>query len=210
MIRVVIVDDHPMLRRGMRETLTAEADIAVVGEASRSEEVLDVLKASRCDVVLLDLSMPGRGGLDVLADIRADFPHVKVLVVSTYEESQYSVRAIRAGAAGYVTKTSAPTELITAVRTVVETGRYLTDHVAAALAEFAFDDRPGAAHDRLSNREHEVLRLLAAGQTVSEVGERLSLSVKTVSTYRRRLIQKLGVRTTADLVRYAIEHKLFD
>lgn len=210
MIRVVLVDDHPIVRRGLRETMSAEADIAVVAEATRSEEVLGTLTAHPCDVILLDISLPGRGGLDVLKDIRRDFPDIKVLMVSTHDEAQYSVRAIRAGAAGYLTKTSPPDELVRAVRLVVRTGRYITDSVAAALAEFAADDRPGPAHEHLSDREHQVLRLMTSGRTVSEIAEDLSLSVKTVSTYRTRLIEKLGVRTTSDLVRYALEHKLFD
>jgi two-component system invasion response regulator UvrY len=210
MIRVVLVDDHPIVRRGLRETLCAESDIVVVAEAARSEEVLAALTSAPCDVVLLDISLPGRGGIDVLKDIRKDFPAVRVLVVSTHDESRYAVRAMRAGAAGYLTKSSAPEELVRAVRQLMRTGRYISEAVGAVLAQFAQDDRPGPAHDRLSDREHEVLRLLAAGTTVSEIADSLSLSVKTVSTYRTRLVQKLGVRTTSDLVRYAIEHKLFE
>lgn len=210
MIRVILVDDHPIVRRGLRETLAAEADIAVVAEATRSEEVLSMLAAHPCDVMLLDISLPGRGGIDVLKDVRRDFPATKVLMVSTHDESQYSVRAIRAGAAGYLSKTSAPDELIRAVRQVARTGHYLSDSVATALALFAAEDRSGPAHEGLSDREYEVFRLLTAGRTVSEIAEELSLSVKTVSTYRSRLVEKLGVRTTGDLVRYALEHKLFD
>ncbi|MDP3717518.1 MAG: response regulator transcription factor [Acidobacteriota bacterium] len=209
MIRVILVDDHPIVRRGLKETLAAEADLAVVAEAERSEEVLAALQQHPCDVVLLDLSLPGRGGLDVLKDVRRDFPGVRVLVVSTHDESQYAVRAMRAGAAGYLTKNSAPEELVRAVRSVVSTGRHITDDVASALAEYALDDRSGFLHERLSDREHEVLRRLTAGRTVSEIAGELSLSVKTVSTYRSRMVQKLGAKSTADLVRYAIEHQLF-
>jgi len=210
MIRVTLVDDHPIVRRGLKDTLSAEADIVVVGEAARSEEVLAALSASPCDVVLLDISLPGRGGLDVLKDIRRSFPDVRVLVVSTHDESQYAVRAMRAGAAGYLTKTSPPEELVRAVRQLMRTGRYINEEVGAALAQFAQDDRPGPPHERLSDREHEVLRLLTAGKTVSDIASELSLSVKTVSTYRSRLVEKLAVRTTSDLVRYALQHKLFD
>jgi len=210
MIRVMLVDDHPIVRRGLKETLSAEADVVVVGEAARSEEVLAALTANPCDVVLLDISLPGRGGLDVLKAIRQSFPDVRVLVVSTHDESQYAVRAMRAGAAGYLTKTSPPEELVRAVRQLMRTGRYINEEVGAALAQFAQDDRPGPPHERLSDREHEVLRLLTAGKTVSDIANELSLSVKTVSTYRTRLVEKLGVRTTSDLVRYALEHKLFD
>ena len=210
MIRVTLVDDHPIVRRGLKDTLSAEADIVVVGEDARSEEVLAALSAGPCDVVLLDISLPGRGGLDVLKDIRRSFPDVRVLVVSTHDESQYAVRAMRAGAAGYLTKTSPPEELVRAVRQLMRTGRYISEEVGAALAQFAQDDRPGPPHERLSDREHEGLRLLTAGKTVSDIASELSLSVKTVSTYRSRLVEKLAVRTTSDLVRYALEHKLFD
>ncbi len=210
MTRVVLVDDHPIVRRGLRETLAAETDFAVVAEAARSEEVLSVLAAQPCDVVLLDLSLPGRGGLEVLKDIRRDFPAVHVLVVSTYAESQYALRAMRAGASGYLTKTSAPEQLVAAVRSVMRTGRYISETVAATLADYARDGPAGLPHERLSDREHQVLRLLVSGGTVAGIAADLALSVKTVSTYRTRLLEKLGAGTTADLVRYAIEHKLFE
>ena len=210
MIRVVVVDDHPLVRRGLRETLAAEADITVVAEAGRSEEVPAILATHPCDVLLLDLSMPGRGGLDVLSSVRHDYPDTRVLIVSTHGEAQYSVRAIRAGAAGYLTKNDSPAELVAAVRQIFRSGRYLSHGVATALAMFTADDRPSQRHDGLSDREHQVLRLLTAGQTVSEIAAELSLSVKTVSTYRSRLAEKLGARTTADLIRYALAHKLFD
>ena len=206
----MIIDDHPMVRRGLRETLSAEADMAVVAEAARSEEVLTLLGTTTCDVVLLDLSLPGRGGIDVLKDIRHDFPRVYVLIVSTYNESQYAVRAMRAGAAGYLSKNGAPEELVHAVRSVIQTGRYITEAVGAALAEFALDDHKAPRHELLSDREYEVLRLLVGGRTVSDIASNLFLSVKTISTYRTRLMEKLGVRTTADLVRYAIERQMFD
>ena len=210
MIRVILVDDHPLVRRGIRETLAAESDITIVAESARSEEVLSILHVRSCDVVLLDISLPGRGGLDVLKDIRRDFPAVRVLVVSTYAESQYGLRAIRAGAAGYLTKASAPEELVRAVRSLMQSGRYISETIAATLADYVQDDWAGPLHERLSDRELEVLRRLAAGRTVSDIADDLSLSVNTVSTYRSRLVEKLGVRTVADLVRYALEHKLFD
>jgi DNA-binding NarL/FixJ family response regulator len=210
MTNVMIVDDHPIVRRGLRETLAVVPDIKVVAEASRSEEVMDALAAHRCDVVLLDLSLPGRGGLDVLKDIQRDSPQVRVLVVSTYSETQYALRAIRAGAAGYLVKTSAPEELVRAVRSVMDSGRYITEGVAAALADYARENVRRAAHDHLSDREHEVFRLLVTGLTISQIAEHLSLSVKTISTYRRRLGDKLRLHSTADLVRYAVELRLFE
>jgi two-component system invasion response regulator UvrY len=207
MIKVIIVDDHPLMRRGLRETLEA-AGIEVVGEATRSEEVAGAMRTTPCDVVLLDLSLPGRGGLDVLKDIGRERPAIPVLVVSSYAESQYALRAIQAGAAGYLSKTTAAEELVGAVRSIVQTGRYINDAVGAELAEFASRKGGSPGHEGLSNREREVLGLLVAGRSVTEIAAGISLSVKTVSTYRTRLMQKLGIHTTADLVRYALEHHL--
>jgi two-component system, NarL family, invasion response regulator UvrY len=209
MIRVIIVDDHALVRRGLRETLSATHDVAVVAESGRSEEVLPTLAAHPCDVLLLDLSMPGRGGIEVLEDVRREFPRVRVVIVSTYEPMQYAVRCFRAGAQGYVAKSAVADEVVAAVRSVIHTGRYISDDVAAALADYAVVGE-ASPHLALSNREFEVFRQLAAGRTVSEIAVDLSLSVKTVSTYRTRLVQKIGARSTADLLRYAIENKLFD
>jgi two-component system, NarL family, invasion response regulator UvrY len=208
--RVMIVDDHPLLRRGLRDMLSTAPEIQIVAEAGRAEEVLGLLDAHPCDIVLLDLSLPGRGGLEVLRDIRNAAPHVRVLIVSTYDEAQYAVRAMRAGAAGYVNKSSEPEELIGAVRSVMQNGRYVNDAVAGLLADFVQHGDRDLGHQQLSDREHQVLRLLTRGSTISEIASELSLSVKTVSTYRTRLLDKLGVRTTTGLVRYSIEHKLFD
>jgi two-component system, NarL family, invasion response regulator UvrY len=208
--RVMIVDDHPLLRRGLRDMLSTAPEIQIVAEAGRAEEVLGLLDAHPCDIVLLDLSLPGRGGLEVLRDIRNAAPHVRVLIVSTYDEAQYAVRAMRAGAAGYVNKSSEPEELIGAVRSVMQSGRYVNDAVAGMLADFVQHGDRDLGHQQLSDREHQVLRLLTRGSTISEIASELSLSVKTVSTYRTRLLDKLGVRTTTGLVRYSIEHKLFD
>lgn len=209
MTRVIIVDDHPLVRRGLREMLAAEG-IVVVAEASRSEEVLPALASAPSDVVLLDLSMPGRGGIEVLRDIRQTHPRVRVLVISTHSEAAFAVRAMRAGAAGYITKSSAPEEIVAAVRAVASTGRYISETVAAALADFAIDGHGGPAHESLSDREMEVFRLLTRGRSISDIAADLSLSVKTVSTYHARLKEKLGAAGSADLVRYAIEHRLFE
>lgn len=209
MTRVLLVDDHPLVRRGLREMLAAEG-IPVVGEASRSEEVLAALAAHPCDVVLLDLSLPGRGGIEVLRDIGAAHPRVRVLVVSAHAETAFALRAMRAGAAGYITKDRAPEEIVRAVRAVAATGRYISDAVAGTLADFAVTERAGPAHEQLSDREMEVFRLLTRGKSISQIAADLSLSVKTVSTYHARLKDKLGAAGSADLVRYAIDHHLFD
>jgi two-component system invasion response regulator UvrY len=210
-ISVIIVDDHPLVRRGLRETLAAENDMTVVAEAASAEEAVATLASHRCDVLLLDISLPGRSGLDVLREIRRDFPRTAVLVVTTHDAIQYAVRCLRAGAGGYVAKSAGGDEVVAAVRAVYRSGRYISPDVGSALADLALmgpANRP--PHEQLSDREHEVLRQLAAGRTVSEIASDMSLSVKTVSTYRTRMIEKLGLRTTADLVRYALEQKLFE
>lgn len=209
MIRIIIVDDHPLVRRGIRETVAAQDDLQVVGEASRASEVVPLLARQPCDVLLLDLSLPDASGLDLLKDVRRDFPHVRVLVVSTHDPMQYGVRSIRAGAAGYVSKNEPEDEIVPAIRAAVETGRYISPRLGAALADFAMLDVRADAQG-LSDRELEVLRRLASGRTISEIAAELSLSVKTVSTYRARMLEKLGLRSTNDLVRYAVEQRLFD
>lgn len=210
MILVALVDDHPVVRRGLRETLVAERDIEVMGEAARAEDVSEVLARGPCHVLLLDVSLPGRGGVDVLKDVRREHPNVRVLMISTHDEYRYAISCIRAGAAGYLTKNAAPEELIRAVRTVVRTGHYLTDTVAGLLVEHAATPHAEDAYRLLSDRERQVFEMLAAGRTVSDIAARLSLSVKTISTYRARVLEKLGARSTADLVRYALAQGLIE
>lgn len=207
MIRVVIVDDHPLVRRGLREALADDPRVQVVAEASRSDEVMHALDHHPCDVLLLDLSLPGRGGLDVLADVRKRFPSVRTLIVSSHAGAAQILMAMRAGAAGYLTKAAPEEELRGAILSVYERGRHITDDVGAVLAEFASGER-GASD--LSEREMEVLLRLAKGESVSSIADDLSLSIKTISTYRSRLLEKLGLASTADIVRYAIDHKLID
>jgi two-component system invasion response regulator UvrY len=189
MIRVAIVDDHPIVRRGLRDLLSEQGDIEIVAEAGRPEHVLPLAATHSFDVLLLDISLPGRGGLELLGDLQRQWPGLRVLIVSTHAESQYALRAIRAGAA---------------------TGRHITDTVALELAEYARRRLPQSGLAGLSNREYEVLRAIATGRSTGEIAERLSLSVKTVSTYRARLLDKLQLKSTADLVRYAVEHGLHD
>jgi DNA-binding NarL/FixJ family response regulator len=208
MIKVFITDDHPIVREGLKQTLRETPDIAVSGEASNGEETLDDLRNQEVDVVLLDISLPGRSGLDILAQIRVAYPTVKVLILSTYPEQQYAIRALRTGAAGYLTKESAPDELITAIRKVAIGGKY----VSAALAErLAFDlagESTSRPHEKLSNREYQVMCMIASGKTVGEIAVELSLSDKTISTYRRRILDKMNLRHNAELTHYAIQQGL--
>lgn len=209
MIRVVIVDDHPLVRRGLREALATDPGIAVVAEAAGSDEALRVLGDHPCDVLLLDLSLPGRGGLDVLADAGRLFPSVRTLIVSSHDNAAQILRAMRAGAAGYLTKAAPEDELLRAIHAIYDTGRHISDAVGAVLAEFAQGGVAGTV-GVLSDREMDVLLRLARGESVSTIAEQLALSVKTISTYRSRVLEKLGLVTTADLVRYALDHKLID
>ena len=210
MIRVVLVDDHPLVRRGLREALAADPAVKVVAEAERAEAVLRVLGDHPCDVLLLDLSLPGRGGIDVLADVRAQFPSVRTLIVSSHDTATQILRAMRAGAAGYLTKSAPEDDLRRAIHSIHDTGRHISDAVGAVLAEFAQGGGDAGTVRDLSDRELEVLLRLAKGESVSAIAGVLSLSVKTVSTYRSRVLEKLGLAGTADLVRYAIDHKLVE
>ena len=208
MIRVLIADDHAVVREGLKRIVAQNADMTVVGEAGTGHEVLEFVRARECDVVLLDLSMPGKDGLETLKELRANKPHLPVLVLSVYPEDQYAVRLLRAGASGYLTKESAPEELVAAIRKVSRHGRYVSASLAERLASFldSSDDRP--PHERLSDREYRVMIMIASGRTVGEVADSLCLSVKTVSTYRARALEKLNMRTNAEFAFYAMKQGL--
>ncbi len=210
MIRVAIADDHAVVRQGLRHIISETADLSVVGEAATGTETLDLARTVECEVLVLDMSMPGPGGLDILREVRALRPSLAILILSMYPEEQFAVRLLKSGADGYLNKESAPDELVTAIRKVGSGGKY----VSAALAEkLAQDLRTGGntlPHETLSDREFQVLRLIAAGRTASEIAAQLSLSVKTVSTYRSRLLTKMNMSTNADLMRYALDHGLVE
>jgi DNA-binding NarL/FixJ family response regulator len=208
MIRVVIADDHTILRQGLRQLLTAESDIDVVGEAANGHEVITCVRDNVFDLLLLDMSMPGRSGIELIKVVKAERPKLRILVLSMHEEPQYAVRAIKAGASGYVTKDSAATQLVTAIRKVAGGGAFISTEVAEQLALGAMPDVDGPLHARLSDREYEVFQLLVAGVSVTDIGARLNLSAKTVSTHKARLMEKLGIDNQADLVRYAVRHNL--
>jgi DNA-binding NarL/FixJ family response regulator len=208
MIRLLMADDHPIVRAGLQRIVAEHPDMQVVGEAASGEELLQLLGRVEADVLLLDISMPGPPFLDLLRSVRDEWQQLRVLVLSTHPEDQYAVRALRSGAAGYLTKEHSPTELAEAVRRIHRGGRYITESLAEklALALDPSEERP--PHEQLSNREYRVLCCLGAGKSIKEIAATLSLSPKTVSTYRARLLQKMGLKTTADLIRYAVEHGL--
>ena len=210
-MRVLIVDDHAMFRRGLREILVDEFDDLEFSEATNAEEALDLLRSGEWDVVILDVSMPGRSGLDALKEIKRDRPTLPVLMLSFHSEEHFATRVLKAGASGYMTKTSAPEELVNAIKKILVGGKYVSPELAEQLAEDLERDAVGTLpHKRLSDREYEVLLDIARGETVSEIGDKLSLSVKTISTYRARILEKMNLRSNADLVRYAIRHGLVE
>lgn len=208
MIRVVLCDDHAMVRRGIRETLSDAVDIQVVAESANYAEVREVLRSTPCDVLLLDLNMPGRGGLDVLASLREANSPIRVLIVSMFAEDQYAIRCLRAGAHGYLNKAGDPAELITAVRTVASGRKYVTREVSEMLVENLASPSTDALHDSLSERELQTLLKIASGKRLSEIAEELMLSPKTVSVYRSRLLEKLKLTNNAELAVYAIRNTL--
>ena len=210
MIRIVIADDHTIMREGLKQLLTAAGDFEIVAEARDGHEALQRVRELDFDVLLLDMSMPGKGGLEVIKQARAEKPRLRILVLSMHEEHQYAIRAIKSGASGYLTKEAASTQLASALRKVAGGGAYITPEVAEHLALGAMPSSAAEPHTTLSDREFQVLRLLADGAGVSDIAGRLNLSVKTVSTHKARLMQKLGVDTTAALIRYALEHRLTD
>lgn len=208
MIKVLICDDHPIVRRGLREMLSETGDILVGGEADTAAEVLRQVRAERWSVIVLDISLPGGSGIDLISDIRRERPDARVLILTVYSEEQYAIRAIRAGACGFMTKESAPEELIDAIRRIAAGGRYISPELAETLASLVAGDASGQPHERLSNRELEILKLLASGKTVSQIGQSLSLSVKTISTHRTRILKKMEMKTNAELMHYAVRHAL--
>jgi len=208
MIRVILCDDHAVVRRGIRDTLSEAVDIKVVGEAGSYSEVRELLRTAPCDVLVLDLNLPGRGGLEVLASLReADSP-VKVLVVSMFPEDQYAIRCLRAGAQGYLNKAGNPAEMIAAVRTIAQGRKYVTPDVAQMLVDNLATPTTEALHDTLSERELQTLLKIASGKRLSDIAEELMLSPKTVSVYRARVLEKLKLANNAELTVYAIRNGL--
>ena len=209
MVRVLLVDDHAVVRKGMKAILEDHIASIVVEEAGDGDAALIALGAAApFDAVVLDLSMPGRSGIDLLAEIKHREPKLPVLIMSLHGEEQFAVRALRAGASGYLTKAAAPDQLVTAVTKIMRGGRYVSDSLAERLAGDVSGHAVSAPHERLSDREFDVMRGIASGKSVSEIAEEMHLSVKTVSTYRTRLLDKMGMSTNAELTRYAIEQGL--
>jgi DNA-binding NarL/FixJ family response regulator len=207
-MRILIADDHAVVRRGLKEILSEAFKRASFGEAANSQQTLDLVWKQTWDIVILDLTMPGRSGLQVLTEIKREYPKLPVLILSIHPEDQFAVRLLKAGAAGYMNKESAPEELVGAVRKAIAGGRYISAALADKMASLLTNDTPGAPHESLSDREFLILNLIAAGKSVSVIARELSLSVKTVSTYRGRVLEKMGMSNNAELVHYAFQNRL--
>jgi len=208
MVRILVADDHAIVRKGLKQIIAETADMVVADEACDGQEVLNKLRKDSFDVVLLDISMPGRTGLDILRELKTENPRVPVLVLSMYPEEQYAVRVLKAGASGYLTKESAPDELIAAIRKVSVGKRYVTPSLAEKLALNLQADSDKPLHESLSDREYQVMCMIASGKTVGEIAEKLSLSAKTISTYRARILEKMKMKNNAEITHYAIQNRL--
>jgi DNA-binding NarL/FixJ family response regulator len=210
MIRIVIADDHTIVREGLKQVLSAASDLSVVGEAQNGQEALARVRELEFEVLLLDMSMPGKSGIDLIKQVHAEKPKLRILVLSMHGEQQYAVRAIKAGAAGYLTKEAASAQLVSAIRKVASGGAFVTSTVAEQLALGAMPDAAGPAHSALSDREFQVFREIVAGRSVTDIAQELKLSVKTVSTHKARILEKMNMSNQAELIRYALKHHLVD
>jgi two-component system, NarL family, invasion response regulator UvrY len=210
MLKILIADDHPIFRRGLKQIISENNDMMVAGEAANGLEALDMVRSASYDVILLDITMPGKDGIDVLSRLKKDMPGLPVLMLSMHPEEQYAIRALALGASGYLTKESASDELVTAIRKVSAHGKYVSSSLAERLAGYLELTRGKPLHETLSNREFKVMRMIASGKTATEIARELSLSVKTISTHRSRLLRKMGMKNNAELTHYSIANHLVE
>jgi two-component system invasion response regulator UvrY len=208
MYRILIADDHPIVRRGLRQILEETRFVISVDEASNGREAIELVKKGKFDIVLLDISMPGMNGLEVLEELKKLKPSMPVLMLSIYPEEDYAVRALKAGASGYLTKKSAPDELVIAIKKLYRGERYISPSLADYLASHLTDDKDKPLHKNLSNREFQVMRMIASGKTLKEIAGEINLSPKTISTFRTRILQKMRLKSNAELIQYAIKNRL--
>ncbi len=209
-IRVFIADDHAIVREGLKQILAESRDIIVAGEAENGLDAIKLFRKSKCHVMLLDISMPDRSGIEVLKQVKKENPDMAVLMLSMHREDQYAIRSLKAGAAGYLTKQSAPAELVVAIRQVAAGQKYVSAALAQELASQLGDDHEAALHETLSDREYQTLTMIASGKTVSAIAQELSLSVKTISEYRARVLVKMKLKNSAELTHYAIKNQLIE
>ena len=210
MIKILIVDDHPIIRKGMRQILSEVDDIQITDEADKAADVPVKIQQQHFDVVLLDISLPDISGLEVLKQIKYEKPDLPVLILSTYPEDQYALRTLKAGAAGYLTKDKVPEELITAIRKVSAGRKYISSHVAEKLADELYKGSEKLPHETLSDREYQIMTLIAEGKTCNEIADMLFLSNKTIATYRSRILEKMNVKNNAEIIRYALHNNILE
>ena len=210
MIKILIADDHPVVRKGLKEIIEEAPGMMVGDEASNGQEILEKVRKSDFDIVLLDISMPGRSGLEILKELKSEKPDLSVLILSMHPEEQYAVRVLKAGASGYLTKESAPDELIAAIRKASIGRKYISSSLAEKLAFYLEIDDERPLHETLSDREYEVMRMIASGKTITKIAEKLFLSVKTISTYRSRILEKMRMKSNAELTHYALKNRLVE
>ena len=209
-MRILVTDDHPIFRSGLKETLLKESDVDFVGEADTGQKALELARKQRWDVVILDITMPGKGGFEVLQELRRELPRLPVLILSAHPEDQLALRLLKAGAAGYLTKDKAPQVLLTAIRKVLRGEKYVSELLGEKTVLELVSEITKPLHENLSEREYQVMCRLASGKTIRAIGKELFLSVRTVSTYRARVLDKLNMKTNAELIRYALLNKLID
>lgn len=210
MTNILIADDHTIVRKGLKQILSEGMSNVKFGESSNAAETLSITKKQHFDILILDLSMPGRSGLDLLKDIKVRFPKLPILVLSMYPEDQYALRVVKAGAMGYMTKDSAPEELVNAVTKILKGGKYISTALSEQLVSLVQEKKKEDGLESLSDREFQVLKMIASGKTVSEIADEIALSVKTISTYRTRILEKLHFSTNAELTRYAMQNKIVE
>lgn len=209
-MRILIADDHPIFRAGLKEILIKQPDIESVGEAEDGLRALALARKERWDLILLDITMPGKDGLEVLQELRRERPKLPILMLSAHPEDQMALRLLKAGAAGYLTKDRAPEVLLTAIRKILSGEKYISESLAEKTVLHVIAEAPVPLHETLSDREYQVMRMIASGKTMQEIGEALFLSARTVSTYRARLLEKMNMKSNTELLRYALEHKLIE
>jgi len=208
MIKILIADDHAIVREGLKQIVAEESDMKVTGEAGNADEVFEILKTNNFDIAILDINMPGKSGLDLLKDLKIQYPKLPVLILSMYGEEQYGIRALKAGALGYLKKVSAPNELVTAIRKIVSGGKYISQTLAEKLADAVDDSYNKLPHEILSNREFEVMCKIASGESAEKISDDLSISIHTFYTYRNRIFEKMNLKSNVELTQYVINNKL--
>lgn len=210
MIKILIADDHAIVREGLKQIVAEESDMKVTGEAANSDEVLSIILKNSFDIAILDINMPGKSGLDLLKDLKIQFPKLPVLILSMYAEEQYGIRALKAGASGYLRKASVPDELVAAIRKIVLGGKYISLTLAEKLADNVYSSYDKLPHEKLSDREYEVMCKIASGESAEQISEDLSISIHTFYTYRNRIFEKMNMRSNVELTQYVINNKLIE